>query len=252
MKQEELTMPEFSFYRAGELIGAFAYHFFGVCPFNPYPENIRHRDYRDSLIAAFCQVFTDEKEARARADRVISSAESITAVLRLDAESIYLADPAAESPSEVIACYPGFFAILCHRLAHEIYLEGARLIARFISEYAHSVTGIDIHPGATIGESFSIDHGTGVVIGETALIGRGVKIYQGVTIGAKSFPRDENGNFDKTKKRHPTVCDGCTVYAGATILGGDTVIGEGSVIGANVWLTSSVAPGSVIYYGGKK
>ena len=145
--------------------------------------------------------------------------------------------------------YPGLKAICVHRIAHELYDLDVPLIPRLMSEHAHSVTGIDIHPGAHIGESFFIDHGTGVVIGETCEIGDNVKLYQGVTLGAKSFPLDEDGNPIKDIKRHPTLEDDVIVYAGATILGGDTVIGAGSVIGSNVWLVKSVPPGSTVMQG---
>ena len=166
----------------------------------------------------------------------------------LDAIAIYSGDPAATHPGEVILSYPGFFAIAVYRLAHELYLKNIPLIPRQMSEIVHERTGIDIHPGAVIGESFSIDHGTGIVIGETAVIGKNVKLYQGVTLGAKSFESDAEGNIVRGKKRHPNVGDFCVIYAGATILGGDTVIGEGSIIGGNVWLTHSVAPGSKVQY----
>jgi len=160
----------------------------------------------------------------------------------LDAEAAYKGDPAARNIDEVILAYPGFYAIFVHRVAHEFRKLGLDLMARIMSEYAHSKTGIDIHPGATIGESFFIDHGTGVVIGETTEIGKNAKIYQGVTLGALSFPKDHDGNIIKGQKRHPTIEDNVTIYAGATILGGNTVIGEGAVIGGNVWITESVPP----------
>lgn len=162
--------------------------------------------------------------------------------LLLDAESIFLNDPAANSVQEVIRCYPGFYAIFCHRIAHNLYLEGVPILPRLISEYAHSLTGIDIHPGATIGESFSIDHGTGIVIGETAEIGCGVTMYHGVTLGARTVRSKER------KKRHPTVEDGCLICANAQIFGGDTVIGRNSVIGAGVRIAHSVPPGTIISY----
>jgi serine O-acetyltransferase len=165
--------------------------------------------------------------------------------LALDAVAAYEGDPAAPSPSEAIFCYPGVLAVTCHRIAHELYLAGVPLIPRMISEHAHSLTGIDIHPGARIGENFFIDHGTGVVIGETATIGNRVRIYQGVTLGAKSFPLDDNGNPIKGIDRHPKIEDDVTIYSGATILGAVT-IGEGATIGGNVWLTRDVPPGATI------
>ncbi len=182
------------------------------------------------------------------ADGLISLLPRIKRDILSDALAIYEGDPAATSPTEVMLCYPGFFAITVYRIAHAVFSLGAPCLARMMSEYAHRETGIDIHPGAEIGESFCIDHGTGVVIGETARIGRAVKIYQGVTLGAKSFERDESGGLIKGKKRHPTVGDGCVIYAGATILGGDTVIGDGCVIGGNVWLTHSLPAGTRVYY----
>ena len=144
--------------------------------------------------------------------------------------------------------YPGLMAVATHRVAHVLYEEGVHLLPRVMSEYAHSRTGIDIHPGATIGRGFFIDHGTGVVIGETCVIGRNVKLYQGVTLGARSFQKDSEGRLVKGIKRHPNVEDDVIIYANATILGGDTVIGKGSIIGGNVWLAHSVPPGSRIFY----
>lgn len=168
-----------------------------------------------------------------------------------DASAIYEGDPAAHSLYEVMLCYPGFFATAVYRIAHTFLVLGVPLLPRIMSEHAHEKTGIDIHPGATIGESLCIDHGTGIVIGETARIGDRVKIYQGVTLGARSFERDQEGRPIKGGKRHPTVDNDCVIYAGATILGGDTHIGDGSVIGGNVWLTHSVPNGSKIYYENK-
>ncbi len=166
-------------------------------------------------------------------------------ILATDVQAAYEGDPAATCPDEAIFCYPGMLAITNHRLAHELYLLGVPLIPRIIAEHAHSATGIDIHPGATIGESFFIDHGTGVVIGETCTIGKRVRLYQGVTLGAKSFPLDKDGNPIKGIKRHPDVEDDVIIYSEATILGPVT-IGKGSVIGGNVWLPHSVPPGSRI------
>jgi serine O-acetyltransferase len=165
--------------------------------------------------------------------------------LALDAVAAYEGDPAARSASEAIFCYPGVFALTSHRIAHELYGLEVPLIPRIIAEHAHSRTGIDIHPGASIGEKFFIDHGTGVVIGETCIIGDQVRIYQGVTLGAKSFPLDEQGNPIKGIDRHPIIEDDVTIYSGATILGRVT-IGARSVIGGNVWLTRNIAPDSRI------
>jgi serine O-acetyltransferase len=169
----------------------------------------------------------------------------IRRLLALDAVAAYEGDPAATGPSEAIFCYPGVLALTSHRIAHELYKLEVPLIPRIISELAHSETGIDIHPGASIGERFFIDHGTGVVIGETTIIGDRVRLYQGVTLGAKSFPHDEKGNPIKGIDRHPIIEDEVTVYSGATILGRVT-IGKGSIIGGNVWLTKTVPAGSRI------
>ncbi len=165
--------------------------------------------------------------------------------LALDAVAAYEGDPAASSPSEAIFCYPGVLALTCHRIAHVLYELDVPLIPRIIAEHAHSKTGIDIHPGARIGERIFIDHGTGVVVGETAIIGDRVRIYQGVTLGAKSFPLDDDGNPIKGIDRHPIIEDEVTIYSGATILGRVT-IGKGAVIGGNVWLTRSVPAGATI------
>jgi serine O-acetyltransferase len=159
-----------------------------------------------------------------------------------DVQAAYDGDPAAKSIDEVIFSYPAIFAITIFRLAHELNVQGIPLLPRMMTEHAHSVTGIDIHPGATIGSGFFIDHGTGVVIGETTNIGNRVKLYQGVTLGALSFAKDDEGRMVRGKKRHPTIEEDVVIYAGATILGGNTVIGRGSVIGGNVWLTRSVPP----------
>jgi serine O-acetyltransferase len=167
-------------------------------------------------------------------------------LLEEDVESSFLGDPAAKSHHEIIFCYPGLEAVSVYRLAHEVLLLGIPLVPRMMTEYAHSKTGIDIHPGARIGPGFFIDHGTGVVIGETCDIGRNVKLYQGVTLGALSFPRDAAGNIIRGMKRHPTLEDDVVVYANATILGGDTTIGHHAVIGSNVWLTQSVEPYTVV------
>jgi serine O-acetyltransferase len=163
-----------------------------------------------------------------------------------DIDAMFAGDPAAKSREEVIRTYPGFYAVAAYRIAHQHHSMGVQGIPRIITEHAHSKTGIDIHPGAKIGDHFCIDHGTGVVIGETSVIGHHVKIYQGVTLGALSVNKE-----DALKKRHPTLEDNVVVYAGATILGGETVIGRGSVIGGNVWLTSSIPPNSKIYYQAK-
>jgi serine O-acetyltransferase len=166
-------------------------------------------------------------------------------ILATDVHAAYYGDPAAKSTDEAIFCYPGILAVTYYRLAHELHCLEVPLIPRMITETAHSLTGIDLHPGAKIGEEFFIDHGTGVVIGETCVIGERVRIYQGVTLGAKSFPLDEKGNPIKGIPRHPIVEDDVVIYSGATVLGRVT-IGRESVIGANVWITRDVEPGSVV------
>ena len=191
-------------------------------------------------------------DCEAQANRVVATLfeelPHIRTLLQADILAAYEGDPAAHSNMEIVMSYPGLLAIATHRIAHVFYREGVHLLPRVMSEYAHSRTGIDIHPGATIGKGFFIDHGTGVVIGETCEIGQNVRIYQGVTLGALSFRKDAEGHLVKGTKRHPNVEDDVIIYANATILGGDTTIGKGSVIGGNVWLTHSVPPGSRIFY----
>ncbi len=185
-----------------------------------------------------CEIQADEV-----ANQFLERVPTISSMLHKDVRATFEGDPAAKSEDEIIFCYPGINATLAHRIAHELFKLDAITIARIMSEYAHSITGIDIHPGATIGENFMIDHGTGVVIGETCVIGNNVRIYQGVTLGAKSFPVDKDGNPIKGVKRHPNIEDDVIIYSGATILGNVTV-GKGSVIGGNVWLTEDVPPGT--------
>ncbi len=188
-----------------------------------------------------------EKEADGKAQEIclafFSRIPQIRATVQTDLQAAYDGDPAATSMAEIIFSYPGMFAITVFRLAHELYLLGVPMLPRIMTEYAHNLTGIDIHPGATIDEYFFIDHGTGIVIGETTVIGKNVKVYQGVTLGALST---RGGQSLRGKRRHPTIEDDVTIYAGASILGGDTVIGKGSVIGSNVFITESVAPGTSV------
>lgn len=188
----------------------------------------------------------DQRAVRTVVD-LMKALPELLRVLHKDVQAAYEGDPAARSTMEVVMSYPGVFAVTVHRIANCLYRLEVPLIPRMMTEYAHSRTGIDIHPGATIGEGFFIDHGTGVVIGETCHIGRNVKLYQGVTLGALSFVKDEEGHLVKGIKRHPNVEDNVVIYAGATILGGKTTIGAGTVIGGNVWLTHSVPPGSKVY-----
>jgi serine O-acetyltransferase len=188
---------------------------------------------------------SDREQAAAITQAFSRRLPRVRSLLESDVQAAYEGDPAARSIDEVLVCYPGITAITHYRLAHELYCLGAPLIARMISEIAHSATGIEIHPGAKIGGSFFIDHGTGVVIGETAVIGEHVRLYQAVTLGAKRFPVDEHGALVKGNLRHPIVEDDVVIYAGATILGRIT-IGRGSTIGGNVWLTRSIPPGSTV------
>ncbi len=180
--------------------------------------------------------------AKVKTEEFITNLTKVRDKILLDADAALSGDPAASSMEEVILSYPGMKAVTIHRIAHEFYKLKIPLIPRMMSEYAHSATGIDIHPGAEIGDYFFIDHGTGVVIGETTVIGSNVKIYQGVTLGALSVKKEE-----ANVKRHPTIEDNVTIYAGATILGGDTVVGKNSTIGGNVWIVKSVEPNSKIY-----
>jgi len=180
--------------------------------------------------------------------RLFNKLPELRTLLNEDVMAALDGDPAAKSVEEVIFSYPAIQAITTYRIAHELYVEEVPMIPRMLTEHAHGKTGIDIHPGAQIGRSFFIDHGTGVVIGETSVIGNHVKLYQGVTLGALSLPHDEHGLLIRHRKRHPTIEDHVTIYSGATILGGETVIGEGSVIGGNVWLVESVPPHSKVTY----
>lgn len=180
------------------------------------------------------------------ADAFFQKLETVYDLLQKDVQALFEGDPAAKSITEVIRCYPGFYAVAAYRIANLLHRLGVGLIPRMITEFSHSKTGVDIHPAAKIGERFCIDHGTGIVIGETTEIGNHVKIYQGVTLGALSVDKE-----DADKKRHPTIEDNVVIYAGATILGGETVIGRNSVIGGNVWITKSVPANSKIYYQAK-
>jgi len=190
--------------------------------------------------------FTCEEQAKEIVINFMKELPRLRTLLAKDVRAAHDGDPAAKSYDEIIFSYPGLFAVAVHRMAHELYRRKVPLVPRIMSEYAHGVTGIDIHPGAQIGESFFIDHGTGVVIGETTIIGNHVRIYQGVTLGALSLSKDEVDQL-RTQKRHPTIEDNVIVYSGVTILGGNTVIGAGSLVGGNVWLTHSVPPGSTVF-----
>ncbi len=182
----------------------------------------------------------DMDQAPALARALLEQLPEIRRLLSLDVQAAYDGDPAARHTDEAILCYPGITALFVHRIAHALYTMRVPLLPRILQEFAHAETGIDIHPGASIGESFFVDHGTGVVIGETTVIGDRCKVYQGVTLGARSFEKDERGQLKRGTKRHPTLGNDVTVYAGATVLGGDTYIGNGAVIAGGVFLTTSV------------
>ncbi|MBI1375313.1 MAG: serine acetyltransferase [Phycisphaera sp.] len=187
-----------------------------------------------------------EVDPRATADEFLRRVPAMRAMLSLDVQAAFDGDPAAVNTDETIFCYPGIDAVFTYRVAHELYTMGVPMLPRIMSEYAHNETGIDIHPGATIGKSFFIDHGTGVVVGQTCVIGDRCKLYQGVTLGAMSFPKDSEGNLIRGTRRHPTLEDDVTIYANATILGGNTIIGRGCIIGGAVFLTKSVPPGHYV------
>lgn len=197
---------------------------------------------------AFALDEKDEPNANVICMEFLKRLPAVKRMLLKDIDALYEGDPAAKSRAEVLLCYPGFYAISIYRLAHEMYLLNVPYLPRMMTEFAHEKTGIDIHAGAAIGEYFFIDHGTGIVIGETTRIGDHVKLYQGVTLGAKSFELDEDGNPVKGIKRHPDIGNNVIIYANATILGGNTVIGDGCTIGGSVWLTSSVPSGQKIFY----
>ena len=202
--------------------------------------SIRHDCFRYGQLCSEC-----DEQGHQVALSLLQSIPSIRKILATDVQAAYEGDPAAKSHDEIIFSYPGIFAITVYRVAHKLFEQKIPLLPRIMTEYAHSVTGIDIHPGAEIDECFVIDHGTGVVIGETTNIGQNVRLYQGVTLGALSIPKDSADRF-RGKKRHPTIEDDVIIYSGATILGGDTTIGTRSVIGGNVWLTQSIPPDTTV------
>ncbi len=217
------------------------------------PKTVRHKQPKDlekefellksHFASLVFDILHDSNQTEVVIEKFFEAIPEIYYKLIHDAETILQFDPAAKSLEEVLVAYPGFYATTIYRLSHQLYQQGVKLLPRLFTEYAHSKTGIDIHPGAKIGNSFFIDHGTGIVIGETTVIGNNVKIYQGVTLGALNVSKEKA----KTK-RHPTIEDNVIIYSGATILGGDTVVGHDSVIGGNVWLTYSVFPNSIIYH----
>lgn len=199
--------------------------------------------YKSHLSTLIYDVVGDGNRTQEITGKFFDDVPAIYDALLKDAEAIIQFDPAAESMEEVLVAYPGFYATAVYRFSHQLWVQGVKILPRVFAEYAHGKTGIDIHPGAAIGKSFFIDHGTGIVIGETTVIGDNVKIYQGVTLGALSVNKDE-----AKSKRHPTIEDNVVIYSGATILGGETVVGKDSVIGGNVWLTNSVLPRSIVYH----
>ena len=202
-----------------------------------------YNDLKNTFSAILFELLRDEKSVKKHTEDFFNAHQEIYKQLIKDAEAVLKFDPAAQSLEEVLVAYPGFYATAIYRLAHQLHIQGIKLLPRFMSEHAHSKAGIDIHPGAEIGESFFIDHGTGIVIGETTHIGDNVKIYQGVTLGALNVAK-----ANASKKRHPTIEDNVIIYSGATILGGDTVIGHDSIIGGNVWITDSIPAHSVVYH----
>jgi len=203
----------------------------------------QYESIKNTFSALLYELIRNEEQVKQHTCSLFDAIPNIYQHLLLDAEAIIKFDPAAESIEEVLVAYPGFYATAIYRIAHQLYLQDIRMLPRLFSEYAHSKTGIDIHPGAEIGNSFFIDHGTGIVIGETAIIGSNVKVYQGVTLGALNVAKSA-----ASTKRHPTIEDNVIIYSGATILGGDTVIGHDCIIGGNVWLTYSVPAFSIVYH----
>jgi serine O-acetyltransferase len=209
------------------------------------PEGLlqEYQELQNTFSAILFELIRDEQTVKKHTEHFFYELPELYEALLLDAEAVLKFDPAAQSIEEVLVAYPGFYATAIYRIAHQLHLQGIRTLPRILSEYAHSKTGIDIHPGAEIGSSFAIDHGTGIVIGETTVIGNHVKIYQGVTLGALNVAKEL-----ANKKRHPSIEDHVIIYSGATILGGETIIGNGSIIGGNIWLTHSVPPNSVVYH----
>lgn len=204
---------------------------------------IEYAELKHTFSAIVFELIREEATVKQHTEAFFNTLPQIYETLLRDAQAVLDFDPAAQSIEEVLVAYPGFYATAIYRLSNQLYRQQIKTLPRLFAEYAHSKTGIDIHPGASIGSSFAIDHGTGIVIGETTVIGSNVKIYQGVTLGALNVDKDQ-----ASTKRHPTIEDDVIIYSGATILGGGTVIGAGSIIGGNIWLTHSVAPNSVVYH----
>ena len=239
----------------GHLLAAMFPNCFGAePPAGDWEEKVRLERAlgRTELLRAMSYVSSGPQQSAQWADALEGRLAHIEALIRTDVDAAYEGDPAAKSREEVILAYPAFVAISTYRLAHELYRLGVPIVPRVMTEQAHSATGIDIHPGASIGPYFFIDHGTGVVIGETTTIGEHVKLYQHVTLGAKSFAVAEDGSLVKGGKRHPDIGSNVVIYAGATILGGNVRIGDGAVIGGNTWVTSSVEPGETVTLSGQR
>ncbi|HNY11475.1 MAG TPA: serine acetyltransferase [Candidatus Wallbacteria bacterium] len=229
--EQELDKPNVEYYLGGKIIALYKI-------LSQQIAKCRMHECKDKLkVCSKCTAV-----GKSEAINFLSKIPRIREMLSKDCGSALAGDPAAKSFDEIVFCYPGFYAISIYRVAHELHMQNIPLLPRMLTEYAHSKTGCDIHPGAKIGESFFIDHSTGVVVGETTVIGKNVKLYQGVTLGALSFPRDKHGNLIRNIKRHPTIEDEVVIYANATILGGETVIGKGAVVGGNVWITESIPP----------
>ena len=217
------------------------------CSNKEYIEYDYFEQKETELKTVLTELFEEEEFTKGQSNQLVddffNNISEVYKQLLQDLKTILAFDPAAKSRNEVLIAYPGFFAITAHRIAYVLWKKNAFILSRLIAEYAHSKTGIDIHPAATIGESFFIDHGTGIVIGETAVIGKNVKIYQGVTLGALTVSKDK-----ASEKRHPTIEDDVVIYANATILGGNTTIGKGAVIGGNVWITNSIPAQSLVFH----
>ncbi len=203
----------------------------------------KYQQLKNTFASLLSEIIKEEEQVKNHTEVFFHQLPVVYQTLLQDAEAILQSDPAATSISEVMVAYPGFFATAIYRISNQLWKQAITILPRLFCEYAHSKTGIDIHPAASIGKSFAIDHGTGIVIGETTLIGNNVKLYQGVTLGALNVDKNSAKN-----KRHPTIEDNVVIYSGATILGGKTIIGEGSIIGGNVWLTYSIPPNSVVYH----
>jgi serine O-acetyltransferase len=238
------------FYPARATTAAFLHELFGflfisrsITPATHEELQEQYQQLQNEIRSLLIQTLNDETVANNQTEIFLKKLPSIYQALRKDAEAIYAFDPAAKSSMEVLATYPGFYATAVYRIAHQLWIQQIPFLPRLLSEIAHSETGIDIHPGAHIGASFAIDHGTGIVIGETSVIGDHVKMYQGVTLGALSVAKEY-----ALIKRHPTIEDNVVIYSGATILGGETIIGSNSIIGGNVWLTYSIPSNSIVYH----